>query len=161
MNDTNAQAHFNDYLERHLANARELREHLQAETAVLRAGDATGVEQLLAAKQAALLRFDALDREREQLLSQAGCGTRPEAIRDWVMGCGEATALRWRGLLALAMECRQQNQLNGALIQAGLRHTRQVLNLLSGRPPEDSAAYAPAAAIKTSTATPGYSLGKA
>jgi flagella synthesis protein FlgN len=160
MNDTDSRTRFTDYLDRHLANARELREHLQAETTVLRAGNAGGVEQLLAAKQAALLRFETLDREREQILAQAGCGTRPEAIRDWVMDCGEAVAVRWRGLLALAMECRQQNQLNGALIQAGLRHTRQVLNLLSGRPPEENASYAPAPAVK-SAAAPGCSLGKA
>ncbi len=160
MNETNPRAQFEDYLPRHIAKARELHEHLQAETAILRAGDAAGVEQLLPAKQAALLRFDELDREREQILQQAGCGKRPDAIRDWVAGSGEPTAARWRELLALAMECRQQNQLNGALIQAGLRHSRQVLNLLSGRPVEENASYAPGQA-RNSAATPGYSLGKA
>lgn len=153
-----------DCLVRQIEAGRRLLEQLHLETAALQAGDAARVEQVLAPKQAALEDFAALDGERERLLREAGCGKDPEEVEGWIARGDPqrrpSMTSNWRRLLALAAECRQQNQVNGALIQAGLRHLRQVMDLLSGRPPGETAPYAPPQARRPEAAA-GHSLGKA
>lgn len=163
MQNEAAFARIDDCLRRQIEAARRLIEQLRLEAAALSAGDAAGVEAVLAPKQAALQVFEALDRERECLLYEAGCGDTSKT-EDWLAAANPrqtgGALTHWRQLLELAGECGRQNQINGQLIQGGLRHTRQVLELLSGRPPEEAAPYGPPQ-TRSGAASPGHSLGKA
>lgn len=158
-----ALARLSDCLVRQIEAGRILAERLGLEAAALAAGDALAVEQALAPKLAALQTFDTLDRERERLLAEAGCDDLAQTGQ-WLAAAdprqSSGALAHWQQLLDLAAECSRQNQVNGQIIQAGLRHTRQVLELLSGRPPEETAPYGPPQA-RPSAASPGHSLGKA
>lgn len=153
----------NECLASQIEAAGRLLASLREEYAALGTNDAEALERALAPKQAALADLAELDRERERLARAAGIpdsGPGPFA---------EPTPLQvevqagWRRLLELAAECRRQNQANGALIQAGLRHTRQIVALLGGRSPEETVAqpYGPGGEISGSRAGAGHSLGKA
>lgn len=153
-----------DCMARQLEAGGHLLEQLRQETAALQSGDPGRVELTQGPKQSALAAFAALDSERERLLREAGVGDTSADIEAWLSQAdprrdGSALA-RWRRLLALARECRQQNQVNGALIQAGLRHARQVFALLGGQAPDEIAPYAPPQGRKPE-APGGHSLGKA
>jgi len=154
---------FEDCVARQIEAGMQLLGELRLEAAALQSGGATELEQRLGPKHAALAAFAALDREREELMQAAGCGRDPDAIESWLAtGAGPRAAVLsgWRRLLGLAAECRHQNQVNGALIQAGLRQSRQVLTLLSGRTPEEVLPYGPPQARRPEPAA-GHSLGKA
>jgi flagellar biosynthesis/type III secretory pathway chaperone len=150
-----------DCLQRQILAGERLIEAMRAETEALRTGSAADIEAALGPKQDALEAFRSLDTEREQLLASGGWKADRETPEDWISSqdhpIRDAALARWRRLLEIAGECGRQNLINGALIQAGLRHSRQLLDLLSGRPPEESAAYGPA----PKRAASGHSLGKA
>ncbi|MDR2877130.1 MAG: flagellar protein FlgN [Chromatiales bacterium] len=156
-----------DCLRRQIDAGQQLSKQLQLEALALDARDAVSIEAVLAPKQNALQAFGALDQERERLLSEAGCTDLAHA-EPWLASADtpqtSATLAHWRQLIALAAECSRQNQINGQLIQASLRHTRQVIELLSGRPPEETAPYGPTQPRQnaaSSSHSPGHSLGKA
>ena len=150
-----------DCLRRQILAGERLVDALRAETDVLRAGTAADIEAALLPNQAALDVFTGLDAEREQLLAAGGWNAAQETPAEWIARqdhpARDTALAAWQRLLTLAAECGRHNLINGALIQAGLRHSRQVLELLSGRPPEDTPAYGP----PTPRTTPGHSLGKA
>lgn len=150
-----------DCLRRQILAGERLLETLRTETEALRKGAAADVEAVLPPKQAALDAFQALDTEREHLLKESGWTADQGTPAEWLSRqdhpARDAALASWRRLLELAAECGRQNLVNGALIQAGLRHSRQLIELLSGRLPEESPAYGPAGARATS----GHSLGKA
>lgn len=150
-----------DCLRRQVLAGERLIEAMRAETDALRKGAAADIEAALVPKQAALDEFQALDVEREQLLADSGWTAEHGSPAEWMSGlehpARDAALASWRRLLEIAAECGRYNLINGALIQAGLRHSRQLLELLSGRQPEETPAYGPASARAASS----YSLGKA
>lgn len=93
-----------------LDDLRQLLTALQREHAALLSGDAEAIEQSTCAKQLALARFQ---------------HPAPADSTAKVRGSQE--------FLALAGECRRLNEINGGMLAAGLRHTTQVLALLSGQ----------------------------
>jgi flagellar biosynthesis/type III secretory pathway chaperone len=151
-----------DCLQRQIVAGERLIETLRAETEALRSGAAADIEAALAPKQDALGAFTALDTEREQVLAASGWSAERETPAEWIERQDhpdrDTVLARWQRLLAIAEDCGRRNLINGALIQAGLRHSRQLLDLLSGRPPEETtSSYGPA----PTRAAAGHSLGKA
>lgn len=103
-----------------LARAEELLAILRREQEALRAGNVEQLEQLVGAKRAAVGHFERL--------------TAASALKN--SGSPEDTARRTR-LAALAAECRRQNDINGGMVEAGLRHVRGVLGVLRGQDPDN------------------------
>ena len=98
--------------EEHLARTRELLAILQREHAALLAGDLEQIEAVVQAKQAAIGKLETVTRD----VAQAAPGSEHR-----------------RQLEALAVECRRQNEINGGMVEASLRHTQRVLTLLRGQ----------------------------
>jgi flagellar biosynthesis/type III secretory pathway chaperone len=130
-----------DCVARELDASQRLLDTLREENAALATCDAGRIEQAADAKRCALCELEALDREREQLMRES------DQIADPIMNADPRRHSRlldnWMRLLELAGECQRQNNINGALIQSGLRHTRQVLSLLKGQPAADASQYGP------------------
>ncbi len=125
-----------DCVAREIDASQRLLETLREENAALSTRDAARIERAVDAKRDALAALETLDREREGLIRASGQAADPLAVD----GAAPADPRRrsrlvdnWMRLLELAGECQRQNNINGALIQSGLRHTRQVLSLLKGQ----------------------------
>lgn len=103
-----------------IARAEELLAILRREHEALRAGNVEQLEELVGAKRAAVSHFERL--------------TAASSLRD--AGSPEDAARRTR-LVALAAECRRQNDINGGMVEAGLRHVRGVLGVLRGQGPDN------------------------
>lgn len=92
---------------------------LQREYAALLAGEAGTIEQIAAEKHCAVTIIESLS---QNLALQPGA--LPEAARE--------------RFLCLTAECRRQNDINGGMVAASLRHLQQFIALLHGRDPHNS-----------------------
>ena len=116
--------------DQHIAQAEQLLAILKREHEALVHGDLPAIEGLVHEKQCAVLEMDALARCLSP--AAAAADTHPE---------------RTQRFTTIAGECRHQNEINGGMVAASLRHVQQVLSLLQGRTPGDelySRAGAPA-----------------
>jgi flagellar biosynthesis/type III secretory pathway chaperone len=102
-----------------IARTEELLAILRREHEALRAGNVEQLEELVRAKRAAVSHFEQL--------------TATSALQDTG---SPADAARRTRLAALAAECRRQNDINGGMVEAGLRHVRGVLGVLRGQGPD-------------------------
>jgi flagellar biosynthesis/type III secretory pathway chaperone len=89
---------------------------LQREYAVLLAGDLEQIEQIVQEKRMAIAELESLSR----IQSHDSRGVQAKNPR----------------LQAVAAECVQQNEINGGMVEASLRHTQHVLAILHGQSPE-------------------------
>lgn len=103
-----------------IARTEELLAILRREHEALRAGNVEQLEELVRAKRAAVSHFEQL--------------TAASALQH--AGSPEEAARRTR-LAVLAAECRRQNDINGGMVEAGLRHVRGVLGVLRGQGPDN------------------------
>lgn len=131
-----------DCVARELDASQRLLDTLREESEALTTRDAARIERAVDAKREALASLETLDRERERLIRESGMAADPLAIDAEAAATGTRGHGRlvdnWMRLLELAGECQRQNNINGALIQSGLRHTRQVLSLLKGQTQAES-----------------------
>lgn len=92
---------------------------LQREHAALLAGETETLEQLTAEKQRAVTIIESLSE---------GLALRPESL---------ATDEREQ-FLSVTAECRRQNDINGSMVAASLRHLQQFIALVHGHNPQNS-----------------------
>jgi flagellar biosynthesis/type III secretory pathway chaperone len=102
----------------HISQAEHLLAILQREHAALVDGDLPAIERLAREKQDAVREMDAVARGLQQLAAAAD----PERTQQFT---------------TLASECRRQNEINGGMVAASLRHVQQLLAVLQGRTPGD------------------------
>ncbi len=146
MTHANLWQRLDDCVARELDASNRLLEALREENAALVTRNAAHIEQSVDTKSRVLAEFDAIDREREHLIRESGQATRQD-FSDQIANCDPQRRNRlldnWMQLLEMTGECQRQNSVNGALIQSGLRHTRQALSLLKGQTPSESLQYGP------------------
>lgn len=152
-----------DCIARELDASQRLLETLREENTALTTRDAARIDQAVGAKSVALAELETLDRERERLMRETGQAQNDQGMAGQPGQSDPRRRTRlvdnWMRLLELAGECQKQNAINGALIQSGLRHTRQALSLLKGQPPgETTPQYGPAGQAPLPWAR--HSLGK-
>jgi len=124
----------------HLDHAEALLAILRREHDALLNGDLDAVELLTREKQTALAEFEPL-------------------LRTLPATAGQTPAERVQRFSALAAECRRQNEINGGMIEASLRHTQSLLRLLRGQPPQ--AALYSARGKTDDSSSPGRPLASA
>jgi flagella synthesis protein FlgN len=149
-------------LEREIEAITRLLEKLREEHAALRANDADRIEAIVESKGRVLAELDAVGKERDHLMKQAGFDPHRESDRGLPLSTGtqRIEIMRaWRRLLELGEQCIQQNAVNGALIQSGLRHARQMIAVLRGQPPDEHPSYGPGGDVTVGTGA--RTLGKA
>ena len=117
---------------------------LRDEHDALQQRSASAIEAALEQKTQRLAVFEKQEVERRALLKALHVTDSRQAVDDFIaVQPAHASTLRqrWNQLLKLADECRNQNQLNGALVETQRRHVQRALDILSGTP--ESATYGP------------------
>jgi flagellar biosynthesis/type III secretory pathway chaperone len=152
-------------LEREIETIRRLLEHLRAEHAALNGNDPDRITEILQGKGRILAELDAIDKERDRLMREAGFDPRDGEDSAALTGIGPVHRREimrsWRRLLELGEQCLQQNTINGALIQSGLRQAQQILAVLRGRQPDEHPSYGPGPKPGAGEAAASRALGKA
>lgn len=115
-----------------LAALEEFRALLASEQEVLKAADADRLPAVVAQKSVLAARLGALLAVREEALRAAGFAAGRQGMDDWVAkrAAGTENAARWRLLLELAVEARNEHETNGRLIMAQLQFNKQALGTL-------------------------------
>ncbi|MES9958616.1 MAG: flagellar protein FlgN [Sedimenticola sp.] len=127
-----------------VTTARQLKQLLEKEYEALTAGNPEQILAVTQEKDAALQQMLQHDRERNRFL-----GTLPVAAAAGELGKildtlspESAASSAWHELQGLAEALHQQNTINGGMVAIGQRHTRQALDILSGRT-HDGDTYGP------------------
>jgi flagellar biosynthesis protein FlgN len=114
--------------------AAELVTLLEQERDALAQRDANSLLQVVAEKESSLAQLDSFASERASLLQQAGYS--PDRDGFLAMLDGEPSGClqeRWQAVETLLKRCRQQNQINGKMLDISQVQTRQLLSVLLGR----------------------------
>lgn len=114
------------------AAARSLLEILQKEHQVLKSSDADALMAISEEKQQGVIQMHQCARQREQLVNRLPEGN-SGITRLFGTEPGSEAARLWRQLGEIGSKLQQQNQINGGIVALSQRHTRQALDILSGR----------------------------
>jgi len=105
---------------------------LQREYAALLSGDLEQIEQIVQEKRLAVAELESLGQGRD---NNAVHTANPQ-------------------LQTVAAECVRQNEINGGMVEASLRHTQHVLAILKGQSPEAGLYSRAGTALSTSRPRP-------
>ncbi len=100
--------------------------------------------------------------QKEQLISKMESATKARisaiAATDPLLSTEPLKSL-WERLRKVALECQQQNQINGRIITSSKRHIEQAAAILHGKPPSSELHYGSAGETVVETAR--HSIAKA
>lgn len=144
MKQVQAQAHSafptaspTGFAENLAAETEALRQFLQilhSEQQALKQGNIDKLVEFARLKSEQGVRLSQLGTNLNRLLSQQGLGETPEDIRQLIQredpDDRHGLAQRWEELLDLAKQAQDMNRLNGAMIEALLKHNQQALAIL-------------------------------
>lgn len=113
-------------LEELLTCTRNLHSTLLAEREALSGHNLNSLNAHTEAKKDLLIRIEALEVQRRQLLNTPGFDPAQSAI------IPELESL-WDAVLAELRRCQEENEVNGAIVRTHQTHTQRALDLLAGR----------------------------
>lgn len=136
---------------------------LQDEHLALRQREVTDMETAVNKKQDAMIRLEAVFQDHEERLRMSGLPSTPEGISAYVQANtsqeqGQLSTL-WEQRQERLQQCRDQNQLNGSLINRNRHQVLRALTILSGQELK-SAAYGPGGDLLPSASAPRSLLGR-
>lgn len=146
-------------LDQQMLAAQALNELLARERTLLTGQDAAAVEAVAAEKSTLLNRIESLETDRRQVLAIAGRGASGSEMQRLCRAADGSVARgplgqvaeRWQRLMAVMEQCRDANEVNGAIVGLKQRQIRQLLNILrTGR--EDDLTYGRAGRAPSSAA---------
>ena len=107
-------------------------ELMKQEQQFLVAADADGLDELTPRKVALVQELAQLSRQRHGALSGAGFLASEAGMEPWLATQGDDPSVRaaWKQLLALTLEAKVLNRVNGMLINRQMAHNQTVLNAL-------------------------------
>lgn len=142
----NALQQLSSILQSELNHSSQLAQLLQQERDALKAADLQQVNHLTRQKQPHLVQLEQLGRQREQLLKAAGFPGGKSGLQAFIANHAPQEAEPVMALLAKLREaaktCRDNNQINGGIVNVNRQHLVRALTILRGRDPE-SGAYGP------------------
>lgn len=113
-----------------------LHQLLDAEHAAIAARDTAALDQLITAKLPLLAELEGFARERLSLLQKAGLSADRAGFEALLSREGNDTPTlmkQWDALQELLEACREQNRVNGLVLDASYRATQQALGILLGQ----------------------------
>ncbi|WP_297807424.1 flagella synthesis protein FlgN [uncultured Methylophaga sp.] len=142
----NALQQVSSILQAELNHSVKLAQLLQQEREALKAANLEQVNHLTREKQPHLVQLEQLGRQREQLLKAAGFPGGKSGLQAFIANhppeqAEPVTALVTQ-LRQAAKDCRDNNQINGGILNVNRQHLVRALSILRGRDPESSA-YGP------------------
>lgn len=117
-----------------------LLECLHDEAASLQASHPEHLEQIIGRKVQLLKEMTQCAINRTELLEQNQAPTDPAGLNALMYEQGGSMLDLWQGLLRLASQLEQQNQVNGSIIQLGKQRAQMALDILT-QPPESGKTY--------------------
>lgn len=122
-----------------------LQEILAQEYEYLKTREAEMLESLAKAKQQLIVQLEQYSIEKTQLLEQAGATADKAGLENLLSAMDERLRGEvldaWEQLREKLLECQQQNQLNGMIIEGKQRNAYQTLALLTGRQIQQNKLY--------------------
>jgi flagella synthesis protein FlgN len=119
---------------------------LKQERDALSAAELNQIQYLTKEKQPHVVQLEQLGRQREQLLKAAGFPAGKSGLEAFIANHDEQEALPVQQLLEKLREvakiCRDNNQINGGIVNVNRQHLARALTILRGRDPE-TGAYGP------------------
>jgi len=108
---------------------------LEQERQALAGRDSVVIEQLVTAKLQAFERWEQLESQRRGLLQKSGLANDNRGMEQFLARADHSGELNraWRELQDLTARCRQENQLNGNIIDIHRRQASEALAILSGQ----------------------------
>lgn len=139
MNLTQQQLAMRALVARELEHAEHLLELLAKERTTL-GTDGDAIEALANAKAERIEQLEQLHAQRVQLLRQAGCDGSRDGMDLFLRRSRSGAELRsaWQQLLETISACRDQNQINGIIVESTRRSLRDTLSILQGQQPDDA-----------------------
>ncbi len=115
-----------------------LADSLERERAALEARDGEALERVVAEKDRILDQTSRLHQRRAALLQRCGFSNDEEGLQDCMAQCSpnlsRELAPLWRKLRARMEWCRDQNLVNGRILEQNMRCIRQTLSILRDCP---------------------------
>jgi flagella synthesis protein FlgN len=107
-------------------------ELMKQEQQFLVAADADGLDGLTPRKTVLVQELAQLSRQRHGALAGAGFLASEAGMKPWLATQGDDPSVRaaWKQLLALTLEAKELNRVNGMLINRQMAHNQTVLNAL-------------------------------
>ena len=134
-----------DILGQEVACIEELFDVLHREQEALALRDADALEAVVAEKQTMIGRLERLQRDRLALMDEGDYGHDNDGMAALVAAAPEALSgdltAAWRQFEERLEQCQFQNQINGQVLDATARQTRQALSLLLGGGGTDTELY--------------------
>jgi len=125
-----------EVLQAELSRARRMLEVLRLEREALEGRDFSAVEKAAGEKVRIIAALEDLAERQTRLLHAAGITTTGPDVRDALERAGLPHVLPiWDELYDLLARCRQQNLVNGGVIEMSRRFAREVLAALHGTSP--------------------------
>ena len=106
---------------------------LQKEQAALTAGAVDELPELISAKGHLVAQIATLADARHKRLVEAGLDASEESMQSWIDSTGIAAEKQhWTDLLQLARTVKEQNRLNGLVINKHMVTNQQTMNIFDG-----------------------------
>jgi flagella synthesis protein FlgN len=122
-----------DSLAEELAAMHRLHALLQQEQTALTGGIADALPELIGAKAVLVAQITTLADARHQRLTAAGLDASEESMQHWIDSSDVAAEKQlWTDLLALAHIVKEQNRLNGLVINKHILINQQSLSIFEG-----------------------------
>ena len=136
MVDAQTCQHVAEVMGREAESVSRLLEVLEHEAQALGDHDGTVLQESVQRQQELMIELEQLATERLKLLVASGFSGDKEGFQGFLKAAGEAEGKpleqMWSALQEQLRNCRDRNQLNGALLEATRRNTQQVLSILLG-----------------------------
>lgn len=130
MVDADLSSTLRDVLDDLLNCSRALHETLDAERDALTEHNLNSLNQHTEVKKELLIRLEALEVQRRQILNNSAVGLPSKQGQDLIIP--ELEAL-WQVILTELRECQDANEINGSILRTHHSQTQHALDLLAGR----------------------------
>lgn len=142
----NAMQQLSSILQSELNLSSQLSQLLQQEREALKNADLGQIQLLTQQKQPHIVQLEQLGRQREQLLKAAGFPGGKAGLEAFIANHAEPESQHLNSLLTklrhVARSCRDNNQINGGIVNVNRQYLVRAISILRGRDPETSA-YGP------------------
>ncbi|WP_438970325.1 flagella synthesis protein FlgN [Methylophaga sp.] len=142
----NAMQQLSSILQSELNLSSQLSQLLQQEREALKNAELSQITLLNQQKQPHVVQLEQLGRQREQLLKAAGFPAGKAGLEAFIANHPESEAHHLSSLLSklrvVAKSCRDNNQVNGGIVNVNRQYLVKAISILRGRDPETSS-YGP------------------
>lgn len=120
-----------DTLRQELALMTTLHDLMKQEQQMLVSADSDGLAALTPQKSQLISQLAMLASQRHQALGGAGFAAQEAGMEAWLDSCKDGSASKlWQDLLARTREGKEQNRLNGMLINKQLAYNQNMINAM-------------------------------